>query len=153
MMTSNPGENGMTPISIAQETCKKCGLCSEVCPNKIIKKNENKEMFFLPGQAGSVFQVRPVHGCLPNKINNRWRIILFQRFLRPAGTAVLRRRFFQSYSFTKGNQKLFRQTGFQGSIGKSRRSNFIRPSRLSPDKNRTHRCAKSTADKGRLAAY
>jgi NAD-dependent dihydropyrimidine dehydrogenase PreA subunit/nitroreductase len=41
---------------IAAETCKKCGLCSEVCPNKIIKKNETNEMFFRPDRADLCFK-------------------------------------------------------------------------------------------------
>jgi ferredoxin len=33
-------------ITVEEETCKKCGLCSEVCPNKIIKKNESNQLSF-----------------------------------------------------------------------------------------------------------
>ena len=33
-------------ITFNEETCKKCGLCSEVCPNKIIKKNDSDQLSF-----------------------------------------------------------------------------------------------------------
>jgi NAD-dependent dihydropyrimidine dehydrogenase PreA subunit len=37
---------GGNRITVNDETCKKCGLCSEVCPNKIIKKNDSGEISF-----------------------------------------------------------------------------------------------------------
>jgi ferredoxin len=44
------GKKGRTmlknTITVNEETCRKCGLCSEACPNKIIKKNDSGEISF-----------------------------------------------------------------------------------------------------------
>jgi ferredoxin len=34
------------PIRIDEKSCKKCGLCGEVCPNKIIKKDNSGQLSF-----------------------------------------------------------------------------------------------------------
>jgi ferredoxin len=34
------------PIHIDEKSCKKCGLCSEVCPNKIIEKDNSGQLSF-----------------------------------------------------------------------------------------------------------
>jgi len=43
-------------ININQETCKKCLLCSEVCPNKIFKKSELNEIVLRPDRVDVCFK-------------------------------------------------------------------------------------------------
>jgi len=43
-------------ISINQLTCKKCILCTEVCPNKILIKNESGEIVFRPDRVDLCFK-------------------------------------------------------------------------------------------------
>jgi len=43
-------------ISINQLTCKKCILCTEVCPNKILIKNESDEIAFRPDRVELCFR-------------------------------------------------------------------------------------------------
>lgn len=43
-------------ISINPETCKKCGLCSEVCPNKIIVKDHSGNMTARPDRSNLCFK-------------------------------------------------------------------------------------------------
>ena len=43
-------------ISINQKTCKKCLLCSEVCPNKIIVRKNSNEMSFRPDRIDLCFK-------------------------------------------------------------------------------------------------
>jgi ferredoxin len=47
---------GGNRITVNDETCKKCGLCSEVCPNKIIKKNDSGEISFRQDRIQFCFQ-------------------------------------------------------------------------------------------------
>jgi NAD-dependent dihydropyrimidine dehydrogenase PreA subunit/nitroreductase len=57
----------MPPSLFIQETCKTCSLCSEVCPNKIIKKNENKEMVFRPERLDLCFKCGQCMAVCPTK--------------------------------------------------------------------------------------
>jgi len=43
-------------ISINQLTCKKCILCTEVCPNKILIKSESNEIVFRPDRVDLCFK-------------------------------------------------------------------------------------------------
>jgi nitroreductase/NAD-dependent dihydropyrimidine dehydrogenase PreA subunit len=43
-------------ININQPTCKKCQLCAEVCPNKILTKNESNEMVIRPDRENLCFK-------------------------------------------------------------------------------------------------
>ena len=56
--------------TIQSSTCKACGLCSEVCPNRIIKKDTSGKMFFRPdrlemcfscGQCMAICQTQSIH--------------------------------------------------------------------------------------------
>ena len=37
---------------INQETCKRCGLCAEICPNRIIDKKESRDLYFREDRLG-----------------------------------------------------------------------------------------------------
>ena len=43
-------------IFINHSTCKKCMLCTEVCPNKILKKNESGEITYKPERKDLCFK-------------------------------------------------------------------------------------------------
>jgi ferredoxin len=43
-------------IMINEETCMKCGLCSEVCPNRIIKKGDSNQLSFRQDRIQFCFQ-------------------------------------------------------------------------------------------------
>jgi ferredoxin len=57
----------MDKIFINESTCKKCVLCGEVCPNKIIRKNEKKEMFFLEERIDLCFKCGQCMAVCPTK--------------------------------------------------------------------------------------
>ncbi len=60
----------MDPIFIEKETCRKCGLCAEVCPNKIIKKNENKNLEIQPDRIELCFKCGQCMAICPTKSIN-----------------------------------------------------------------------------------
>lgn len=57
----------MNTITIEQGTCRKCGLCAEVCPNKIILKSANKEMGFRPDRIELCFKCGQCMAVCPTK--------------------------------------------------------------------------------------
>lgn len=53
-----------------QATCKKCGLCAEVCPNVIIKKDESKGMYFRSERIENCFKCGQCMAICPTKSIN-----------------------------------------------------------------------------------
>ncbi len=60
----------MNPIFIEKESCKKCLFCAEVCPNKIIYKNENNIMLFRKDRIELCFKCGQCMAICPTKSIN-----------------------------------------------------------------------------------
>jgi nitroreductase/NAD-dependent dihydropyrimidine dehydrogenase PreA subunit len=54
-------------ISVNQLTCKKCILCTEVCPNKILIKNESNEIVFRTDRVALCFKCGQCMAVCPTK--------------------------------------------------------------------------------------
>jgi ferredoxin len=56
-----------TTISIAAVTCNKCGRCAEVCPNKILARNDKKEITVRPDRIHVCFRCGQCMAVCPTK--------------------------------------------------------------------------------------
>lgn len=57
----------MNAITIDPESCTKCGLCAEVCPNKIIRKNDKQPMTLHAGRIGLCFKCGQCMAACPTQ--------------------------------------------------------------------------------------
>jgi nitroreductase/NAD-dependent dihydropyrimidine dehydrogenase PreA subunit len=53
--------------TVNQQTCKLCGTCSAICPNRIIKQDEQGRMFFLPERLAMCFRCGQCMAICPTR--------------------------------------------------------------------------------------
>lgn len=60
-------ETRMDAIAINPMTCTKCGVCAEVCPNQILRKNGREPLTVRPDRAGLCFQCGQCMAVCPTR--------------------------------------------------------------------------------------
>ena len=140
-------------ISIDQQTCKVCGLCSEVCPNKILSKNPLGGITFRQDRLSFCMKCGQCMAICPTKSIRIEGLSYSGDFFEIPERLAVEAPFFNMIASRRAIRNFRDQACAKGLIGESRSGDHLCTSWLYPYQNGNRGCSRYSNHPQSIALY
>jgi len=140
-------------ITFDRDNCKKCGLCAEVCPNKILLKDQSNGMTFRSDRIHLCFKCGQCMSICPTESINIKGLSYTENFFDLPEAESYEKNFFNMLCTRRAIRNFQDRPVPKDILEKVVQAHLFCPSRLSTLKNRNHCRAKFRDDKESITLH